>query len=311
MVTHDSEEDEFEEEFDEEEAEELKYIAGDTYYPYVGSFNKYKDDFTADITVDSDTSSYETHCDNISTTILQDNSFVGICQEVQKHLQYIMHKNDGNQYERCLYFNFFLNSETKYKTFHQHNGSKVFEAYKKLSNALNVCNLKIDYIREDILTELTDLYNIHESLDKFLALFDTSNQNICEQAKQFAELYAKNKKDCYVSHKPEFCRELENIQDSSYYSMKHKNCNEAVKILESVMDFNRTASVVVPCIIILSVSLFLYISYKFTPFGSWVNTKILKNKIWNNLSEESQLLNFRHEPLNLENNEYNIKYQAE
>ncbi|SBT84929.1 PIR protein [Plasmodium ovale] len=309
MVTEDSEEEEFEEE--EEEAEELKYIAGDTYYPYVSTFYKYKADFTSNTAIGSDTHSHGTNCDNISTSILQDISFVGICQEVQKHLENIKNKQDENQYERCLYFNFFLNSETKYKTFHQHNGSKVFEAYKKLSNALNVCDLKIEYIREDILTELTDLYNIHESLDKFLSLFDASDQNICEYAKQFAELYAKNKKNCYVSHKPAFCRELENIQDSSFYRMKHKNCKEAAKILESVMDFDRTASIVVPFIIILAISSFSYISYKFTPFGSWVNTKILKNKIWNNLSEEPQLLNFRHEPLNLQNNEYNIKYHAE
>ncbi|SBS90550.1 PIR protein [Plasmodium ovale] len=307
MVTEDSEE----EEFEEEEAEELKYIAGDTYYPYVGSFHKYKDDFIADITVDSDTNSYGAHCHSISTNSFSNDSFVNLCHVVQKHLQYIKNKQDGNKYEICLYFNYFLNSQSKYKTFNEHNSPKVFEAYKKLSNALKVCEFNIDYIREDILKELTGLYNIHEALDKFLNLFDISDPNICEHAKEFAEIYAENKKNCYVSHKPAFCRELENIQDSSYYRMKYKNCNEAATILESVMDFDRTSSIVVPCIIILGIPFFLYISYKFTPFGSWVNTKILKNKIWNNLSEEPQLLNFRHEPLNLQNNEYNIKYHAE
>lgn len=231
-------------------------------YPYISTFHNYKDEFTTGPELASDTHSHGTHCDNISATILQESSFVGICQEVQKHLEHIIHKNDGNQYERCLYFNFFLNSETKYKKFHEHNNSKLFEAYKKLSRDLSVCEFNIDYINEEILSELRELYNIHEALDKFVSLIESSDKNVCEYAKQFAELYAKNKKNCYVSHKPAFCRELENIQDSSFYRMKHKNCKEAAKILESVMDFDRTASIVVPFIIILAISSFSYISYK-------------------------------------------------
>ncbi|VUZ99420.1 PIR protein [Plasmodium vivax] len=68
--------------------------------------------------------------------------------------------------------------------------------------------------------------------------------------------------------------------------------------------------------IILSISVFSIITYKFTPFGSWINRRLRRNKInWRNVEDEQEtkrLLEYNHDPKNMDlrNVRYNVSYNT-
>ncbi|CAG9474540.1 unnamed protein product [Plasmodium vivax] len=68
--------------------------------------------------------------------------------------------------------------------------------------------------------------------------------------------------------------------------------------------------------IILSISVFSTITYKFTPLGSWINRRLKRNKMnWRNVEDEKEnkrLLEYNYDPkyLDLRNVPYNVSYNS-
>ncbi|SBT52787.1 PIR Superfamily Protein [Plasmodium ovale wallikeri] len=66
-------------------------------------------------------------------------------------------------------------------------------------------------------------------------------------------------------------------------------CPKAVKKLIPPKENNTGVTILIPCIIILIIPLFLFILYKFTPFGPLVRPRIQQIKrLFNNIYEEGQ-----------------------
>ncbi|SBT57339.1 PIR Superfamily Protein [Plasmodium ovale wallikeri] len=107
-----------------------------------------------------------------------------------------------------------------------------------------------------------------------------------------------------------FCSELKAFEQYIYGCINSEKHIKAWKTLKPLIPNDATPSIIVSFIMLLGIPLLLYILYKFTPLGVWANSQIQKRKkIWNIIfKNKSQLHNLRHEEVNMENSEFNIKY---
>ncbi|SBT85161.1 PIR protein [Plasmodium ovale] len=298
---------------DVEDAEDGEpYIAGDDYYSSVRFFHKYNEDFNTVTDGRNNTDKHGVKCNHINTTFFQGSDFSDRCYKVAKYLDHINEEKVEERFDRCKFLNYFLNTDKHFNTFSNHDKSQLFKAYKYLPQIDGTCYSYIESIEnEDVLKKLKKLYHLYDSLNHIEKFITSPEGDICNHAKQFASVYWNNEYNCHADNSDGYCIQLKSIEQSFYQHMKDKKCPEAENILEFIVSHNRTTATVVSYIIILTIPFFLFVLYKFTPFGSWVNTEILKKReIWNNLSEETQLKNPRHEQLNIQNSKYSLNYHV-
>ncbi|SBS91147.1 hypothetical protein POVCU2_0065780 [Plasmodium ovale curtisi] len=68
-------------------------------------FHDYNNEFTTATSKDGDTESYKGYCEIIKRSYFCSIKFDDYCYKVSKYLEYIKDKNDGNEYEHCIYLN--------------------------------------------------------------------------------------------------------------------------------------------------------------------------------------------------------------
>ncbi|SBT85036.1 PIR protein [Plasmodium ovale] len=299
--------------FEDEEEEEEDYIEGDDYYPYISLFHEHKDEFaniTSDVTY---IQKYEKYCKHINKTYFSDEDFGNRCYKVAKYLDHVKQKGIEDKYVPCKYLNYLLNTDEQFSKFSKYYKTKLIEAYKYLSTELNTCVSNIEHIKSDeILGKLIILYNLNELLNSVEQSMKSSDINTCTRAMEFATLYEGNKNNCLDSTNHVFCDELDKIEQSCYQRIKDINCPEVVKKLEFLIQHNRTVAILVPCMMTIGIFFFSFILYKFTPFGYYVNKHIMIKKSIheNKVQEETNLQNFKHETLDLQNRQFNVKYNT-
>ncbi|SBT59290.1 PIR Superfamily Protein [Plasmodium ovale wallikeri] len=300
-----------EEEGEEDEDEDDVVEAGDNYYSSVGSFLVYEEEFNTVVGERSDTQRYKELCKSFSDVFFSSSYPIDRCCIIAKYLHHIKLEKDENKDDRCKYLNYLLNTKEDFKSLTNYRVSKLLKAYNKLSFKFKTCNQIIEHIKnDDILGKIEKLHALHKSLGKLEKSIDDNDGHIYSNAEEFATLYRNYRKNCKDADMEGFCGELKKIELYCSERVKSEKYTEASEILKTLIP-NDGTSTIVSCITMLAIPLFLYILYKFTPFGPWVNTKILKKKnIKNNLYQESQLQNPRDQQLNLQNSKYNIKYHT-
>ncbi|SBT84824.1 PIR protein [Plasmodium ovale] len=299
------------EEEDTEEAEEIEnYVAGEDYYSSIHLFHEYTEKFNT-ASSNSNTANHEVQCEHINTEYFHSADFINLCKLVAKYLDLINNNYKGNQSVPCKYLNYILNSNTEFNKFSNYTGSKLFNAYKQLSIKLNTCTSHIEYIeKEEVLEKLIKLYNLQDALNQIEKSIETSDTKICEHGKQFAAHHENYKYTCYEYDMDGFCIQLKSFEQTFFQKMKDENCPEIQKTLEYIIENSRTTSYIVPSIMILVTPLILFILYKFTPFGYWINLHIRNKKnIMKNLTEETvNLQDTIEHKLSETNCKFNIKY---
>ncbi|SBT84213.1 PIR protein [Plasmodium ovale] len=274
----------------EEEVDE-DYSPGDVYYPSVRLFSEYIDEFNQVTHENNDTSTYRVLCNSVNETFFPKNDFSNRCYKVAKYLDYIKMKTDEHNDNRCICLNYLLNSNDDFNKFPGYDVSKVFKAYEKISLDRKMCTVKLDRIRNEDVEKITRLYLLHNALSKLQKFIEDEDENILSTAEDFAKNYKNSIDYCKSGEIDGYCEALNEIQILCYHHTKSYNCADIAKLIKYQKELKKAV--------------------KFTPFGSWVSTKVQKKTyIRNNLYPESQLQIHRDQQLGLENNKYNIKYHT-
>ncbi|SBT73830.1 Plasmodium vivax Vir protein, putative [Plasmodium ovale] len=298
----------------EEEEEDLddQFLAGENYYSSINSFHVYEEEFS---TVDGETSNiqkYQKLCSTFSDVFYSNNYPIDSCFKIAKYLHHIKLKKDQNNDDRCKCLNYLLNTSEEFNTSLGYEAKKLFRAYNKLSNKIDTCNLRIEYIEnEEVLGKIKKLHDLHKTMVKLENSISSKQEDIQKNAEEFAQYYLNTKNDCQGTEMDGYCTELKVIEQYIYRSTQLKKYTKASEILRKLIP-NDGTSIIVSCIMSLGITFILYILYKFTPLGSLANTQIQKKiKMWNNIPEnESQLHIPGHDQLNMENSKFNIKYHS-
>ncbi|SBT73820.1 PIR protein [Plasmodium ovale] len=270
----------------------VKYVTGSNYYPYLSSFVQYQQNFNQIINGSGGDASYETRCSQISSDQFQGNDiFSNRCYEIAKYLNYISKQNDGDTYKRCAHLNYTLNSNSGYYTMADYSKSDLIKAYSGISSKWNdTCYGKIELIDDAELEKLKEIYNMHELFYKVKLNATPCSGDCCSNITQCVSIYNKYIDNCYADSMDYICQEISKLKHEYDDHMKTvTTCPDAVKILIPPKENNTGVTILIPCIIILIIPFFLFILYKFTPFGTLVRPRIHQIKTFlNNIYEEDQ-----------------------
>ncbi|SBT52029.1 PIR Superfamily Protein [Plasmodium ovale wallikeri] len=291
------------------------YIEGEDYYPYISLFQKYLDNFNEVISGSVTNDAYTQYCDNFYRTKFGNNeNFLSSCKKVAKYLN---HLNKGEltaeRFNRCKHLNYLLNSNEEYNTIPNYNTSHLIDAYEELTKKINhACFYHIKKINEDTLRKLKDINNMHEYFNKIKDNSTSCSTECCSHASSCTKIYDSYITNCSVASTDHLCNELVNFKSEYDNIMQSIECQGVSKILTPPKEQYSSVTLLIPLIIILVISVFSFIFYKFTPLGSWLDLQIAKKKkIWNYLQKESPLLyNSNSENLPSHINTFNIEYQS-
>ncbi|SBT74514.1 PIR protein [Plasmodium ovale] len=216
------------------EDEEEEFISGESYYSSVSSFFKYEEEFNTDNDDANYTEIHEAQCSNISNKHFTSTEFIKRCNRIAKYIHDIKGKTDNTD-ERCKCLNYLLNSNTKLNTFSNHNGSKLFKAYKDIATNMEKCELIIDYINKTDIKKIETLHNLHKAIDKLDSSIKSDDGNIYSNAQAFADLYRKNIDDCSTENTDAYCNEFKVFEQYCYERTKPENYTKASDILKTLI----------------------------------------------------------------------------
>ncbi|SBT56507.1 PIR Superfamily Protein [Plasmodium ovale wallikeri] len=295
--------------------EEDKCVHGDSYYSSVSSFIKYEEEFNAVTNRSSDSQNHKVKCTDISESHFSSKVFSGLCDKVAKYLYYIKQKQGEDYDNRCRCLNYFLNTKKEFKTFSNKTCSEIFDAHNAISTELKTCELKIGCIPEEDIGKIKKMHELHNSFSKLEISIGQNDENIYSNANEFAKIYKDAISSCNSDNTEGYCEALKEFEELCYYHAKSKNCSEIANLLKYQQELKKSFKIVFPCIMVLGIPFISYIMYKFTPFGSWINTFLIKNKIIrHNMNEEvaDQYFQDTYEHADIENmfNSHNIGYHA-
>ncbi|CAG9472756.1 unnamed protein product [Plasmodium vivax] len=158
-------------------------------------------------------------------------------------------------------------------------------------------------IDKNIHKKLQILYKLYENFKKFKEETSKDSSN-CKSGKLCAQEYETHEGTCKGNGNNSFCNELENFRVLFNNHLKSKNKCDNIEELPSFQGPSLAATISLPVTLMSAISFFSFITYKYTPLGSWINPKLVKKKRTIN-----ELL---HESENRENisnmRQYNIAY---
>ncbi|SBT57853.1 PIR Superfamily Protein [Plasmodium ovale wallikeri] len=299
----------------EDDGEEDDYVSGDNYYFSVSTFLQYEDEFNTVTNGSIASKDYVVDCKGISTTHFHSHSYSDICDKVAKYLYYIKQKSEEDYDNRCRCLNYLLNTKIEFKTFSDKTCSEIFAAHNAILSELETCNSKIGCIPEEDIEKIKKLHDLHNSFTKLTKSLEDNNENIYSTAEEFALLYKSAITGCESLDTEGYCEALKEFEVLCDHHAKSKNCSEIANLLKYQHELKKSFKIVFPCIMVLGIPFISYIMYKFTPFRSWINTFLIKNKIIrHNLNEEDgdQYFQDTYEHSDIENmfNSHNIGYHA-
>ncbi|SBT57440.1 PIR Superfamily Protein [Plasmodium ovale wallikeri] len=225
------------------------------------------------------------NCDEIIKTHITSNDFIDRCHRVAEYLHYIKDKEDLEN--RCKCLNYLLNTKIEYNTFPKKKCSELFDAYEAISDNLKTCKLTIGCINKVDLEQIKKKYYLNEAIKKLEKSIEDNDENIYSTSEEFAQLYTNSIGGCKSDNTEGYCGAIRDLEVLCYHHVKSKNCAEIAKLIQYQEALKKSVKIVIPCIMILGIPFFFYILHKFTPFGSWFNNFLIKNKIIrHNINEE-------------------------
>ncbi|SBT56227.1 PIR Superfamily Protein [Plasmodium ovale wallikeri] len=285
-----------------------------TIYNVANSFEIYKREI--DNNHSEDGSRIIEDCDKFISPYLHENESANICERAVLYLNSLK-ANAVSDYidQGCRYLCIWINNN-------------VIENKKSPINVINLFNEFLrkfeeydgdykfkDYLKQFSTDMLENLMKLFELYSKFnINNKEISSCNNCDCVKASADLYNKFADECYAGDDNDFCDELENFKQTYENYMKTSSCPETIpQILPPIKRHNIGATVSIPFAIILVISFFLFILYKFTPFGLHVSSLLNRKKtIYNDLEQDTNefIFNSKKLDINSENKKYSLSYHS-
>ncbi|GAB69875.1 hypothetical protein PCYB_006240 [Plasmodium cynomolgi strain B] len=154
---------------------------------------------------------------------------------------------------------------------------------------LGYCKDHTEAIDEDTYNDLKKLDELYESFYNFEKESPTEYHNRCEKGKKYVQEYENHKDTCNGNGNNSFCNELNNFRVIFNNQLESiKKCDN-IEELPSFQRFPLSATIIVPVSLISVIIFFSFITYKYTPIGSWINPKLMKQKrYFNELLQEHE-----------------------
>ncbi|GAW84171.1 variable surface protein [Plasmodium gonderi] len=232
-----------------------------------------------------------------------------ICEKVENYGETVKKKRSEYNFteSHCIYLYYWL----YYK-----NGKKYMSEVKSLyqelitSVDLNYCS---GYIGRDYNTPTdNEMSKLNDLNDMYTKLNNSCNNN-CECLQKCSEIYGTHVQTCKYHRDAYFCKELLKIKKQYDDKMRSNVCgSETPKILPSFQNHNITTLTLIPIFVILAISSFLFICYKFTPYSPRFLCRAMKiRRQYNNIDEEMNIQELSLAPnSDFRNNKYHILYNS-
>ncbi|CAI7722606.1 PIR protein [Plasmodium vivax] len=274
--------------------------AGEHYYEYVHQFPKYKTMFDEVIEGDDHGTNISNCQRSAKSTFKEHVVYKNQCTKIEKYLTYLNKRDDGDNFIRCRFLNYVLNSEEVYNKIDSHSKLDIIEAYHNLTHLKYKCYGNIGLIKDDIFSQLQILYKLYDSFYKIKIKDDKEDKIICENAGESVQLYGQNYEYCRKNSKEKFFQQLIHFQKLYNELMKNvTNCSKVSNYLPNIeTDF---------------ISPIILTSVIFTPLGSWLlKQRIMKKTIIDDINKKNLKLsqNSKYEENNLSKRKYNIQYNT-
>ncbi|SCA59848.1 VIR protein [Plasmodium vivax] len=176
----------------------------------------------------------------------------------------------------------------------------------------NIPNFFHPNIEKTLNSELKDLYHLYYKFYK-LKLGEECRSNNGKCAKECSDLYHTYKTSCDSNNQTDFCTKLDSFwKEHAAYINESITCNGNNICLLYLR--NPFLSVILTIVFITStITIILFILYKFTPLGSRIRTRRKSKKnIWNNVDQEMYNIADYTEMSNNNSKKkpYNLAYQS-
>ncbi|VUZ96755.1 PIR protein [Plasmodium vivax] len=237
--------------------------------------SKYDDSISSASTIETNM------CTHIKKYI--DNLDVNNCSKEDRAFKMVFHYIEGLKSDQentsivhgCKYlYHWMYENLSKIKKYR----TDVFAFYKKLLKAAcdmleltEIYNHQINNLSEEVFLKHKPLANMYEHYNKL------SSQNSCADATDFVQLYSDQINKCQGVVSDDFCNELEKFKKDYESIIQTKNCPGVENTLPSEPKYSSSSTILTVSSTILT-PLILFITYKFTPFGSIIRSRIRKTK---------------------------------
>ncbi|SBT52568.1 PIR Superfamily Protein [Plasmodium ovale wallikeri] len=256
------------------------------------------------------------------------------CFIIKKYLQNFIRDESCNSGQCCSYMNYWLNEkmgrnnlsliESEFDIYNN------YIAYYNGSYNKKICESNKFFIRTDIFEEMKKLYNLY-GLYNNLETTSSHTNSKCKELKSCVTHYNRMLKKCKHPGDSNFCKALRNFKEifspdkfvsiseceKDFGDLKLKEPQDLPELDVQQVDFlyiqrNQELS---RRGLLAGISLLFLLSYKFTPFGKWIRSVLLrKNSIKYYETEEGtqDILShtYNHTNIDTEDITHNMRYHA-
>ncbi|KMZ77331.1 hypothetical protein PVIIG_05301, partial [Plasmodium vivax India VII] len=178
----------------------------------------------------------------------------------------------------------------------------------------DLCKEQIKEIDINILNNVNDLIKLYENLYSSTLNEEGYTDEKCTNLGECFDLYKTKVELCRADTNEIFCKELENF--IIVYNKIRQNehpCTNIPNRLPHIRGITAATNTLITFYVILVVPSVLFMTYKFTPFGTWIRRHILKkNKIKSDFNEKNKKIQHGSDDdqSKMICNKYNIQYQS-
>ncbi|VVA00092.1 PIR protein [Plasmodium vivax] len=249
-------------------------------YNFVSSYAKYEK--IINVSNDEITEVKTDSCNRrIFTKNCSDESFFRKYLIAKNYLNHIKkHDPPVDIKDACKYLSYWAYQEVLKDSAYSYNVPTFLDKVMK-AESIDVCNGYTENITEEVFLEIKSLIDLYKSLAEILI---STEQDACQRNDKCVELYENFQDNCELKSDNHLCNEVEKFRKTYNHLMyKTYKCNE-FEYLPSYQKHSEVSSITTPIVAFSAMSFVSFITYKFTPFGSWIRNRIsggnnLMNKI--------------------------------
>ncbi|GAB69407.1 hypothetical protein PCYB_001550 [Plasmodium cynomolgi strain B] len=206
-----------------------------------------------------------------------DNSFIKFCTNAASYITYSKYNSNVNIFAFCEYTNYWFYGMLKSTDKITYNQTSFIKFLDDV-DIIQYCKDHAEAIDEHKYSYLKKLDELYENFYIFKQKSSTDDHNRCGKGEICAQEYKKLEGTCLGNGNNSFCNELEKFRvlfnNHLESIIKCKNIEELPSFQSSAL----ASTVLLPVSVISVIIFFSFIAYKYTPFGSWINPKLMKQK---------------------------------
>ncbi|SBT56051.1 PIR Superfamily Protein [Plasmodium ovale wallikeri] len=264
-----------------------------TFYNIASSYAKYKNDL--DSYKRDEMLTYMGECSSFVNEHITNNEEdpPTICNAVMKFLNLLKEESESYKIEGSKYLFYWLHNDIlKNKSPVEITLILYKELYRRYNDEdnLNILNKYIEQMNENTSDKLVKLTGIYDTFKKFEKEV-TSEGAEKKCTSDCVKLFSTYVHECRTGYDNDFCNELKIFREKYNFFIKtYIYCDEQY-FLPPVDLFDIVRIIIVPLVLIVVTSFIFPLLYKFTPFGQWIQHKIVKKKnMWDNTNQEENHL---------------------